>query len=420
MDESNFILRHAADEVIEALAEARIVAILGPRQSGKSTLARALAARGHMASFNSLDNDDVRDAARADPRGYLASLQRPAIIDEIQRVPELLLALKAHVDADPTPGQFLLTGSANLTTLPAVRDALPGRVDYVDLWPLSQGEIEGTHEAFIDNAFDNALPHLRDCPIGRAPFAERIAAGGFPDARTRATRGRGRYFDGYLRSIFGRDVQDVSAADPRVTEALLRLAATRSSSLVNLAELGRAVGVSEKTAAAHLDTLERLLLVRRHRPWLSNLGKRLVKSPRLFVCDTGLACHLCGYDAQRLVSDAEAAGPMLETFVAMELLRQATWSRTRVQLLHYRDKDQREIDIVLERGDGTVVGVEVKSRATVREADFRPLARLRDQLGERFASGIVINTGPDTLPFGDRLWAVPLQGLWSPRPARDG
>jgi predicted AAA+ superfamily ATPase len=413
MDESAFIPRHATNEVIEALTDARIVAILGPRQSGKSTLARSLVERGLLSGFYSLDNDDARDAARLDPRGFLASLTTPAIIDEIQRAPELLLALKARVDMDTTPGQFLLTGSANLTTLRSVRDALPGRVDYVDLWPLSQGEVNRHRERFIDRAFDNVVPMLRDCEIGRSPFTERIAAGGFPDARTRTPRGRSRYFDSYARSIFGRDIHDVATGNPEVTEALLRLIAARSSSLANLAELGRAVGVTEKTVAAHLATLEQLLLVRRHRPWSSNLGKRLVKSPRLFVCDTGLACHLCGYDEARLAGDGEAAGPMFESFVAMELVRQATWSDTRVQILHYRDKDQYEIDVILERGDGTVVGIEVKSRATVHPTDFRSLSRLRDQLGTRFACGIVINTGPDTLPFGDRMWAVPLSGLWT-------
>ncbi len=413
MDEPEFIPRHAADEVMEALAEARIVAILGPRQAGKSTLARSLVKQGLRASFNTMDNDDTREAAQFDPQGYLASLPSLAIIDEIQRAPELLLALKARVDADPRPGQFLLTGSANLTTLHAVRDALPGRIDYVDLWPLSQGEINRTREHFIDDAFNNTVPMLRNCPIGRGPFVERVVAGGFPAAFVRTQRGRGRYFEGYVRSLFGRNLQDITSADPRTTESLLRLAAARTSSLANFAEWGRSIGVSEKTVAAHLDILEQLLLVRRHRPWLSNLGKRLVKSPRIFVCDTGLACHLCGYDAQRLISDGTAAGPMFESFVTMELVRQATWATTRVQVLHYRDKDKREIDIILERGDGTIVAVEVKTSATARLADFRPLARLRDLLGDRFACGVVVNTGPETLPFGDRLWAMPLMGLWT-------
>lgn len=413
MDDFEFIPRHMAQEVVDALSEARIVAILGPRQAGKSTLARSLAAQGFAASFNTLDDDDVREAARADPRGYIASLRTPAIIDEIQRAPELLLALKARVDADPTPGQFLLTGSANLTALPSVSDALPGRVDYIDLWPLSQGEIHRTRESFIDDAFANLVPMINDAPIGRETYVEGIVAGGFPEARSRSMRGRTRYFDGYTRSIFGRDVPEISAADPLVTESLLRLSAARSGSLTNYAELGRSVGVSEKTARAHLATLEQLMLVRKHRPWQSNLGKRLIKSPKLYVCDSGLLCHLAGIDAQRLIDNGDLAGSVFESFATMELLRQSTWARARVQILHYRDKDQREVDAILERSDGTIVGIEIKSGATARSSDFRALSHLRDQLGDLFACGIVINTGSETLPFGDRLWAMPMSGLWN-------
>jgi predicted AAA+ superfamily ATPase len=409
---SDLIARHASSEVLEALQEARIVALLGPRQAGKSTLAKSLVSDGFPATFNSLDDDAAREAAHADPRGYLEAIGRPAIIDEIQRVPELMLALKSRVDADSSPGQYLLTGSANLPSVPAVRDALPGRIDFVDLWPLSQGEIEGRRETFIDDAFGGHVSLIRNAPIGRGAYAERIAAGGFPDARTRSARGRERYFDGYVRTMFGPDVRDVSAADPRITEAMLRQVASRAAGLVNLSSLGRAVGVSEKTAGAHLDVLERLLLVRRHAPWLSNQSRRLVKLNRAYVTDTGLACHLCGFDAQRLVADDAAIGGMLETFVVLELVRQATWSRTRVRVLHYRDRDQREVDVVLERPDGALVGIEVKARATVRQADTRSLVTLRDRLGERFVLGVVLHTGADTLPFGDRLWAAPVSALW--------
>ena len=414
MDASGLIPRHITNELLTALQDTRIVGILGPRQSGKSTLARALAASGFDAAFATLDRAADREAATLDPTGYLESLGTPAIIDEVQRVPDLMLEMKARVDADPSPGQYLLTGSANLLRMRTVPDALPGRTHFLHLWPLSQGELLGIEDAFIDRAFQRDIPLVRDRPVGREAHAERVAAGGFPDAAHREDRSRARYFDGYVQALFAGETPDLPAADHGITEAILRLLASRNGALLNIASLGRGVGVSEKTAAAHVNLLEQMFLIRRHPPLLANLGKRMVKAPRAFVVDTGLACHLCSLDADRLADDPDSFGPMFESFVAMELLRQSAWSASRPQLLHYRDKDQREVDIVLERRDGSIVAIEVKARATARGQDFSALHTLARRLGDRFIAGLVIYCGSDTLSFGENMWAVPVDALWAP------
>lgn len=407
--------RHVRPLLLEALSESRAVALLGARQVGKSTLARSIAAREHPADFVSLDDEATALAAQADPQGFVAALSRSTVIDEIQRAPGLLLAIKQRLDLDPTRGQFLLTGSANLLTLPTVADALPGRVDYVNLRPLAQSELHGAGGGFVDALFENELPHLFGAPIGRGPIAATVAAGGYPELlRTRSARGRSRFFSGYLASVLGRDLDDVANVhDPGNVERLLRVIAGRSGAIASFHGMAVDLGVDASTARAHTRILEDLFLVHRLDPWHVNIGPRQVKSPKLHVVDSGLLAFLMGVDEQRIAADGNVAGPLLESFVAMELARQNDWSDAPAQLFHYRDKQQREIDVVLERRGGDVAGVEVKAAATVGAADFRGLRHLRDRLGARFKAGVVLYTGAQTLPFGERLTAVPLSGLWS-------
>jgi predicted AAA+ superfamily ATPase len=394
------------------MAEARVVALLGPRQAGKSTLARKLAAGDLRADYLTLDDEDVRSLALADPRGFVAGLGRCTVIDEIQRAPGLLLAIKARVDLDDAPGQFLVTGSANLRRIPTVGDALPGRVDYLTLWPFTQGELAGRREALLDWLFHDAVPAVRGAPVGRDAYAELLLTGGFPEARRRSGPGRARFFDGYVASIVERDVPDTARVhDPAAVGTLLRLVAARSGGLARYDALARDVGVDGKTARAYVDVLERLYLVRVRRPWHVNLGKRQVKAPKLYVSDPGLLAGLVGADAGRLARDDALAGSLFETFVAAELERQAAWAEEALTFWHLRDGD-REVDVIVERPSGEIAGIEVKASATVRAEDFRGLIHVRDHVGERFATGVVVYAGERTLPFGDRLWAMPLCGLW--------
>lgn len=311
-----YVPRSLAATALEALADARVVALLGPRQAGKSTLARKLASDGLHADYLTLDDEDVRSLALGDPRGFVAGLGRRTVIDEIQRAPDLLLAIKARVDLDDAPGQFLITGSANLRRIPTIGDALPGRVDYLTLWPFTQGEIARRREAFLEWLFYGAAPAVRNAPVGRDAYAELLLAGGFPEARRRTGVARARFFAGYIDSIVERDVPDASRVhDPTAVGTLLRLVAARSGGLARYDTLARDAGVDGKTARAYVDVLERLFLVRVRRPWHVNLGKRQVKAPKLYVSDPGLLAALVGADRRRLAQDDAFAGALFEAFV---------------------------------------------------------------------------------------------------------
>ncbi|MGN6372433.1 MAG: ATP-binding protein [Solirubrobacteraceae bacterium] len=402
-----------ADTVLYAMRFARVVGLLGPRQAGKSTLVRKLAEEHLSADYVSLDEEPVRSLAGADPAGFLAARGRCTVIDEIQRVPELMLAIKARVDRDPTAGQFLITGSANLRRIPTVSDALPGRVDYLTLWPLTQGEIAGRNDQFLARMFAGEPPVLTDAPLGRHEYASTLLAGGFPEARRRPEAARSLFFSSYVESIVERDVSDVSRVrEPSSIATLLRLVAARSSGLARYDALAREAGVDGKTVKAHLDVLERLFLIRIRRSWHVNLGKRQVKAPKLYVSDSGLLSALVGADAERLRDDSGFAGSLFETFVVNELERQASWFGQPLTFWHYRE-DGHEVDAIVERPSGEIVGIEVKASATVRPQDFAGLRRLRERVGERMTCGAVLYAGARTLHLGDGMWALPLQALWS-------
>jgi predicted AAA+ superfamily ATPase len=410
------ISRGIEHELRDILSVSRAAAIIGPRQAGKSTLARQLQMAGIVPNYFSLDDDALRAAARADPDGFALSLARPAVIDEVQRAPELMLAIKQILDRDLTPGQFLLTGSADLITARVVADALPGRVEYVNLWPLSQAEIANRRASIIDALLDGSPPQINGAAKGRGASAGVVLVGGYPDARLRAPRQRARYFRSYVQTILGRDLPEIGEVriGPSKLERLLRLLAARTSGMVNYAALGRELSLDEKTVKAHAELLRQLFLLYQLRPFSTNLGSRQVKTPKLLLADTGMAAALVGVDASRYSAPDQGSisGMLFETFVLMELIKQATWSATHVELFFYRDTDKREVDLVIESVSGDIVGIEAKSAATVTPSDTRGLRLLHDKLGARFKAGIVIYSGEHTFAVGDRIWAVPLSGLW--------
>jgi predicted AAA+ superfamily ATPase len=409
-----FVDRNIRPTIVEALSEARAVCLLGARQAGKSTLARAIAESEHPAQYLTLDDEATRRSALDDPTGFIAGISGSAVIDEVQRAPDLMLAIKERLDTSNERGQFLLTGSANLLALPSIADALPGRVDYIHLWPFSQGELSGRRESFIDRLLAGETPRVMDAPAGRGAYAERIVAGGFPEAQHRTKQGRARFFSSYISSMLGRDLQDVAKVrDPENVERLLRIIAARSASLASSRGAANELGVDHKTVAAQTRILENLFLVSRLPPWHVNLGARQVKTPKLYMTDTGLLTHLINVDAAGIVRNPDVAGSVFETFVAMELARQCDWAASRPSLFHYRDSQQREVDILLELPSGEVAGVEIKTAAGARPRDFAGLRHLRDKLGSRFKAGVVLYTGKQALSFGDRLSAVPLCGLWT-------
>ena len=400
--------------VLEALDDTRVVVVLGARQVGKSTLVGQIASSDRPATLVTLDDQATREAAIDDPTGYVAGLVPPVVIDEVQRAPDLLLAIKMRVDQHQEPGQFLLTGSANILTAPRIVDALTGRAEYLRLTPFTQGELLGTPETFIPTLFRSRWPQLTSNDVGRAAFAERLATGGYPAASSRSAARRERFFASYIDTIIDRDLTTIAQVqDSANVRRLLSALAATSASLLNFDALARDLGLASNTVRAHAALLETLFLVQRAPVWSSNLLSRVVKTPKTYVADTGLLCHLIGADEQRVAEDGAVAGLVFETFVATEIARQIAWQDNAPRQYHYRDRDGREVDIVLERRDGTVIGIEVKSAASASPNDFRGLRHLRDRLGDRFKAGVLLYTGPSTVPFGDRLAAVPLNGLWA-------
>ena len=409
--------RHLRSLVLEALDDTRVVVVLGARQVGKSTLVQDITGRDRPATILTLDDQATRDAAAADPTGFVAGLATPVVIDEVQRVPDLLLAIKMRVDRDPAPGQFLLTGSANILTAPRIADALTGRAEYLRLAPFSQGELRDTTESFVPQLFDGHWPQVTSPDVGRAAYAELVATGGYPAVMNRTDSRRARFFDSYVDTIIQRDLSTIAQVhDQANVRRLLSAVASMSASLMNFDSLARDLSLSPNTVRSHTALLDTLFLTARLEAWSTNLLSRVVKTPKAYVTDSGLLCHLIGADAERLAQDGTIAGAAFETFAAMELRRQVAWQDNAPRQFHYRDRDDREVDIVLERRDGSVVAIEVKTAASASSSDFRGLRHLREKLGERFKAGVLLYTGESTVPFEDRLAAVPLCGLWAEAP----
>lgn len=406
------LARHAAAPLRTALADRPAVLLHGARQTGKTTLVRAVAEEVG-AQYVTLDDLTMLSAARSDPAGFLAGFAKPLVLDEVQRAPELLLAIKAAVDRKRTPGRFLLTGSANVLLLPQVAESLAGRMEIVNLWPFSQGEIEGAGEGFIAAAFGDAPPVLsRRSPS--APLTDRVLRGGYPEAfPIQSAERRRAWFDAYVTSILQRDVRDLARIEG-LTELprLLALLAARPMAQLNYADLSRGIGLPQSTLKRYFALLEAVFLVRLLPPWHTNIGKRLVKTPKVLLTDTGLAAHLMGIDGARLADDRGLFGGLLESFVAMELVKQAGWSVDPPALYHFRTHEGDEVDLVLERRGGAVVGIEVKSAATVTATDFKGLRALAEAAGRRFRRGIVLYTGAEVVPFGAGLFALPVEALW--------
>jgi predicted AAA+ superfamily ATPase len=402
--------------IADALADTPVVLLLGARQVGKSTLARALLEAYPGGRYLTLDDPAVRRAAEVDPDGFVAQFKGTTVLDEIQLAPHLFRAIKAEVDRDRRPGRFLLTGSANVMVLPQLSESLAGRMELIQLEGLSQCEIRGATGNLVDRLF--AAPALggQHLDLDRDALIAALLAGGFPEAIGRAAgRRRSQWFESYLQTLLQRDVRDLSQIEgitqlPRILE----LCSVRSAGLLNLSELSRTLGLPLNTLKRYLALLEALFMVTTLPAWSSSLGKRLVKAPKLMLRDTGLMAHLMGAEQERLRLDPDLLGGLLETFVAGEVRKLSGSARVRTRLFHYRTLPGQEVDLVLERADGCIVGVEVKASASIQSKDFKGLHSLSEMVGDRFHRGVVFYTGQETLPFGPDMWAVPISALWCP------
>ena len=409
------IRRNISAALLAALADNPVVLLHGARQAGKSTLAQSIATKEHPARYLTLDDAGLLAAARGDPAGFIEGLEGPLVLDEVQRAPELFLAIKVSVDRDRSPGRFLLTGSADVMLLPDLSESLAGRMEVLTLWPLSQGEIDGVKEGFLDAVFSDRLPAKLKSLENKSTLLDRILRGGYPVVHGRVSEERQKaWFGSYITTILQRDVRDLANIEgltqlPR----LLSLIAARATSFVNLSEISRSIAIPQTTLKRYMALLETTFLVRTLPAWSGNLGKRLVKAPKLVLGDTGLMSYLLGLSKRRLAMDMNLLGPLLEGFVIMELEKQLAWSQTQSRLFHFRTQTGHEVDIVLEDSAGRLVGIEVKAGATVTSQDFKGLRAFAEMTGSRFRRGVVLYTGNESIPFGKDLHALPVNALWS-------
>lgn len=403
--------RYIQSKITTALQDTRVVLVVGPRQAGKTTLAKLYANADRP--YVTLDDPATLAAARSDPIGFIRGLKQ-AVIDEVQRAPELLLAIKESVDKDQAPGRFLLTGSTNLMAMPLVADSLAGRLEVITLMPFAQAELAGTPGDLLDRLFDGGgLPAVTNPVVGDA-LMDIVLKGGYPEAlrRTSASR-RQAWLQDYVALILDRDVRDIANIDqldrmPRLLDVL----AAHAGQLVNHSSYGAALGLTAPTAQKYVGILERLFLLRQVPPWSHNFVSRLTKTPKLHFLDNGLLAALRGTTAGQMQKDRTHYGPLLENFVVSEVLKLITWSDKRLRVSHFRTKEQDEVDLVLEDRQGRVVGIEVKASATVRGSDLRGLRQLQDAVGAKFVQGLVLHDHDRITPFDEKLHAGPVSLLW--------
>lgn len=404
--------RLVKSRIEETLEDTRVVLLVGPRQSGKTTLAEEIARKSDMA-FMSLDDPNQFEAATSDPVGFLRGVDR-VVIDEIQRAPELMLGIKREVDRDRRPGRFLLTGSTDMRTLPKAADSLAGRMEVLQLLPLSQAEIRGGKGRFLDDAFSGKSMAVGGPSLGK-DLVDLALAGGYPEALARDRWSRRRSWHvNYVDAVVRRDMPDIAnIAQPGRMRKLLDVLAEHSGQPANSSAIGSALGMNHVTTLKYIRALENLHLIRLLEPWFTSRLKRLAKSPKLHFLDSGLLSALAEISPERIAKDRTAFGAILESFVVGEVLKIASWSDQRRSCFHFRDKGGAEVDLVVENARGEVVGIEIKASATIRGADFSGLKKLASACGDKFVLGMVLYDHDQVVPYGEKLRAVPLACLWA-------
>ncbi len=406
--------RHLKEKILQASGDTPVILINGARQTGKSTLVKELfAGPKNSYPYFSFDNLAILDSARSDPQGFVESLPERVILDEIQRAPEVMLPIKYSVDQNRQPGRFILTGSADVLALPKIADTLVGRIEIHSLWPLSQGELRGVRESFVDTAFGDGLIAV-ETPVDFDDLVNILVTGGYPDVVQRESFERRQdWFASYITTLIEREVRELRNVEQlTVMPKLLKLVASRSGNLLNNADLARSLEIGQTTLKTYLSLLQLLFVFVPISPWFSNRGKRLIKSSKIHLNDSGLLCHFLGCDAQALLADPGLMGAVFENFVMMELVKQLSWSRVRPKLYHLRTEAGHEVDIVLEAPDGRIVGIECKSGKRVGSDTLKGLKSLREIAGKKFHRGFVLYLGNHTLTFEQHFQAIPVSAVW--------
>lgn len=405
--------RYCEAKIMEALADTPVVIISGPRQAGKTTLAKQL--RLDSGVYITLDDITQYDAAKHDPIGFVRNLAtKPRIIiDEVQRVPDLFLAIKQGVDENRVPGKYLLTGSSNALMLPALSDSLAGRMEIINLLPLTTCEIEGVPSTFLDKILNGAVPESSSTRI-RKRLINKILSGGFPEpfARKKQER-RVMWYQQYIKSLIQKDLKDLGKIEHiEIMPKLVRLLASQVGQLTNYTEIANKLGISHPTVSHYVNLLEQLYIFESLPAWHKNESKRLVKTPKMHIVDSGLLCSLKRITEEKIAANPHIYGYLLENYVFNEIKRMATWHEEPIEFSYYRDKDKVEVDLILETYSGDLVGIEIKASATVTSSDFNGLRRLQQLTGKQFLMGIVLYDGDHSTLHGEKLYSAPIGCLW--------
>lgn len=422
MDQDSFIPRHLIDVICRRLAARPVIVLTGPRTIGKSTLLIACA-RQHQVPVIDLDSPPVRRQVADDPTHFAASPLEPVCIDEFQHVPEILSAIKAELNVDLRPGRYILTGSTRYGALPQLGQALTGRAHIMTIWPLSQGELSGHRETFIDTMLADPESLITPIPsrTTRADYERMILAGGFPMVLGLPEAERGPWFKDFVNMVIERDVLEIRKVRQRhVLPLILRHLAARTASVVNASDIAQEVGLDQKLVGDYITLLESVFLTHRLDSFGRTLNSKVGRAPKIHLIDSGLAAHLLGI-SQRKLNQRDSAtltefGRVVETFTVNELIKQAGWAEAVVEFTHFRTRDQREVDLVMESAEGEILCFEVKAKSSIEEADFRGLRFLRDRLGSSFVGGVLFNLGQQSFRHDDRLFVMPVDRLWNPTP----
>lgn len=410
-DFNPYVQRLINAKIAEAMTDTPVIFLAGSRQTGKTTLVRKLAEQQGM-EYCTLDDNATLLSAKQDPISFIQSLNT-AVIDEVQRAPELLLALKKTVDEDRRPGRFLLTGSANLMALPQVADSLAGRMETLKLYPFSQSELHNRNSNWLDAIFNDEILQASQAETG-ADLVNIVLQGGFPEMRSRQTpKRRNAWAKQYLDALLLRDVRDIAEIDkldqlPR----LLRALANYAGQMCNFSQLGAELGLNHKTIANYINIFEQIFLLKRIPAFAKTNLKRLIKTPKLQFIDSGLLSNLLGLSADSVAKDRNQFGHVLETFVYGELLKHQSLAEQDYEILYFRDHAQNEVDFVIENAQGELVAIEVKASATLQKSDFKGLNKFSELVPNKFKMGILFYDGKQTLPMGNNNWAVPIASLW--------
>ncbi len=409
--------RHLKSKILDAIEFMPVILLRGARQTGKTTLVKSIAKSEKKLNYNYLSFDHLPTlmAATNDPISFISRIKKPVILDEIQRVPELFLPIKSDVDENRIPGRYLLTSSADPLLIPKLGDSLAGRMRLLTLWPLSQGEIEGKKETFLDHVFSQSpFSTAKTFPCSKDDLLSRMIKGGYPAPLLMKTeKQRNDWFNDYISLVLQKDILDLSKIE-NITQMpnLMMLLASRVGGLLNTEEISRSIKLSAMTLQRYIDLLKTLFLVYLLPPWHKNLGKRLVKSPKVYLNDTALQLYLLNIDLDRLIKDQHIIGKVTENFVVLEILKQISWCNINIEMFHYRDYSNYEVDIILEGPGGDLVALEIKSSQTILSDDFKGLRKFQEIAGSKFLQGILLYTGEKVIPFGEKLTAVPISALW--------